>query len=87
MTKADLRKRIVGLVRRRSDPYLLNEIYAMLAAETNASSIKARLVAAVMEGEAEIAAGRSIGLQTFERRIKGSLRRKIAARRPRRKRA
>lgn len=87
MTKAALKKRIVDLVARRTDQYLLHEVYSILAAETNSDSLRERLVAAVNEGEADLSAGRSMGYATFEKRIKVSLRRKIAARQPRRKRA
>lgn len=87
MTKAALKKRIVDLVARRTDQYLLHEVYSILAAETNSDSLRERLVVAVKEGEADIAAGRKMGFATFEKRIEDSLRRKIALRQPRRRRA
>ena len=87
MTSAMLKKRIISLLDRRSDPHLLNQIHDMLANESSASAMKERMVAAVQAGEGDITEGRSMSLALFEKRIKSSLRAKIALRAPGRKRA
>jgi len=80
MTNEALKKRIIELLGRKTERYLLTEVHDMLASGTSGKALKARLEAAVLAGEADIAHGRTMDLATFEKRIKASLRSKIAAR-------
>ena len=87
MTSATLKKRIMSLLERRSDPYLLAEVHDMLLSQTTTKALRSRLAMSVEEGETDLKAGRSMDLETFEKRLKGSLRTKIAAQSKGRKRA
>ena len=87
MTNAILKKRIMSLLERRSDPYLLAEVHDILASQTTTKALRLRLAKSVQEGEKDLKAGRSMDLETFEKRLKGSLRAKIAAQAKGRKRA
>jgi len=51
----------------------------MLAAGTSTEELHQRMEAAVLAGEADISAGRTMSLATFEKRISNSLRGSIAA--------
>ncbi|MBL0128984.1 MAG: hypothetical protein IPP83_16395 [Flavobacteriales bacterium] len=79
MTSLALRKRIISLLNRRSDPYLLQEVHDLLAGEISADALQKRMEAGVLAGEADIVAGRTMGLAAFEKRIGASLRGKVAA--------
>lgn len=87
MTTASLKKRIMDLLEQRSDRYLLLEVHEMLASGTSAKELKQQLVAAVLEGEDDVKAGRSMALSTLEKRVKTSLRDRISKQEKGRKRA
>ena len=79
MTSLALRKRIISLLNRRNDLYLLQEVHDLLAAETSADALQKRMETAVLVGEQDITAGRTMNLTTFEKRISTSLQKRIAA--------
>ena len=77
MTKETLKRKIVELLEQRNDATVLRAVHDLLEAPGSGRGLKTRLERAVLEGEKDIAAGRSMSLSAFEKRIKSSLRTKI----------
>ncbi|MBL7951972.1 MAG: hypothetical protein JNM62_09655 [Flavobacteriales bacterium] len=77
MTKEALKKRIVELLEQRSDATVLRAVHELLEAPGSGRGLKTRLERAVLEGEKDIATGRSMSLSAFEKRIKSSLQSRI----------
>lgn len=80
MTKEAIKQRIIELLERRNDAALLNAVHELLAAPSNGRGLRSRMERAVLEGEQDIAAGRTMSSSDLEKRIKASLRDKIRGR-------
>ncbi|MCB0767210.1 MAG: hypothetical protein KDB95_08380 [Flavobacteriales bacterium] len=77
MTKEALKKKILALLEQRNDATVLRAVHDLLEAPSSGRGLKSRLERAVLEGEADLAAGRSMNLSSFEKRIKTSLRKRL----------